>query len=265
MKLFRKQNTAGQAPAPRIPLNQRLRTAAGRHTNRQGAFSAGLVAIAVAATVLFNLLASQIPDSAKQFDMSGSGIYNITDTSVALAESMTEDVRILVLYDKDNVDTRITRFFSLYEELSDHLTLEYQDPTIYPSLLNQYEAEIGDVVVICEATGRQEKFSLDDVIGFDTMYYYYYGEYYETDFDAEGLLTSAVDGVLNTASHKVYQTTGHDETALSDTAVELLNKSHLEVAELNLLKDGIPADCELLLLNAPTRDLANDELSHENN
>lgn len=269
MKIFEKKQADAQNAQPSPSLGScvkaipgRIKTAAGRHSSRHGAFSAGLTAIAVAATILFNLLAAQLPDSMKQFDMTGSGIYNITDTSIAVTEAMTQDVRILVLADKGDVDSRIVRFLGKYEELSDHLILEYEDPTIYPSLLNQYEAEKGDVVVICEATGRQEIFSLDDIIGFDMTSYYYYGEYIETDFDAEGLLTSAVDGVLNTASHLVYETTGHGETALSDTAVELLGKSHLEVSSVNLLTDGgIPADCGVLVLNAPTRDLADDELS----
>ena len=35
----------------------RLREAAGRHSSRRGAFSAGLTALAVAAVVVFNLVA----------------------------------------------------------------------------------------------------------------------------------------------------------------------------------------------------------------
>ncbi len=44
-------------------------------------------------------------------------------------------------------------------------------------------------------------------------------------FDGEGLLTSAVDGVLTGASRTICQTTGHDEAALSSTVETLLSKS----------------------------------------
>ena len=228
---------------------------------RHSAFSVGLIAIAVAVTVLFNLLAAQLPASIKQFDMTNSGIYNITDTTRSITSAMTEDVQIIVLADKLTVDTRISRFLEKYADLSDHLHLEYIDPVVYPSILNQYEAQASNVVVRCEATGRQVIFALEDVIGYDEMYYYYYGAMMETDFDAEGLLTSAVDGVLNNASHKVYTLHGHSEIIMWDTAQELLKKSHVEVSNVNLMTDGaIPEDCEMLIISAPLKDLADDEL-----
>lgn len=93
------------------------------------------------------------------------------------------------------------------------------------------------------------------------MTYYYYGTKSETDFDAEGLLTSAVDAVLTEATRAVYQTSGHQETTLPSNVVEQLEKSHMSVDTVNLLTDGgVPADCDLLIINAPTRDLADDEL-----
>ena len=108
--------------------NQKTKSAAKRHS----AFSVGLIAIAVAATILFNLLAAQLPDSIKQFDMIDSGIYDITDTTLAITGAMTEDVQIIVLNDKLNVDTRISRFLEKYAGLSDHLILEYIIPWSIP-------------------------------------------------------------------------------------------------------------------------------------
>lgn len=244
-----KKASDGGAPSP-------------RRTARRGAFSAGVTALAVAAVIVFNLLTAQLSDSAVQFDMSGSGIYHITDTSVDYLSAVTEDVAIHVLANKDNVDSRIVRFLSKYEDLSDHLSVEYTDPAVYPSVLKRYDAALNDVVVVCEATGRQEVFSLDEVIDYDVMAYYYNGTYTETAFDAEGLLTSAVDGVLTDSARRVYETTGHSETALSAAVTGLLKKAHMTAESVNLLTDGgIPADCDLLVLNAPGRDLADDELA----
>ena len=39
-----------------------LQETAGRHVSRRGAFSAGLTALAVAAVLVFNLLAAQLPE-----------------------------------------------------------------------------------------------------------------------------------------------------------------------------------------------------------
>ena len=238
-----------------------LRETAGRHASRRGAYSTALMALAVAAAVVFNLLTAQLPESWAQWDLTNSGIYDITDTSVEYLSALDQDVEIHVLADESAVDSRIVRFLDKYETLSDRLTVEYTDPLVYPSILSEYGVDTNTVVVTCAATGLQESFAIDDIIGYDLMSYYYYGTKTETDFDAEGLLTSAVDAVVTEARRAVYQTSGHQETELSSGVVERLEKAHLSVDTVNLLTDGgVPADCDLLVINAPIRDLADDEL-----
>lgn len=238
-----------------------LREAAGRHASRRGAFSAGLTALAVAAVLVFNLIAAQLPESWSQFDLSGSGIYDITDTSRDYLAAMEQDVEIHVLADPDHLDSRIVRFLDTYAELSDRLSLEYVDPIVYPSVLTQYGVDADAVVVTCAATGRQESFDISDIIGYDIMMYYMYGTQQETDFDGEGLLTSAIDSVVSGVTRTVYVTTGHGETALPAGVEERFDRVHMSVDSVNLLTDGgIPEDCSLLILNAPTEDLADDEL-----
>ena len=238
-----------------------LREAAGRHASRRGAFSAGLTALAVAAVLVFNLIAAQLPESWSQFDLSGSGIYDITDTSRDYLAAMEQDVEIHVLADPDHLDSRIVRFLDTYAELSDRLSLEYVDPIVYPSVLTQYGVDADTVVVTCAATGRQESFDISDIIGFDMMSYYYYGTYTETDFDGESLLTSAIDGVLTGATRTIYETTGHNETAVPISVGERFTRLHISLERINLLTDGgIPDDCSLLIINEPDEDLADDEL-----
>ena len=258
MSFFSRENPKDAAGAEKANLKERLRA----HSSRRGAFSAGLTALAVAAVIIFNLLIAQLPSSVTEFDMTDSGIYNITATTTQYLSGVTDDVEIHVLSNEDSVDSRIVRFLSKYEDLSDHISVEYVDPVVHPAVLSKYGVENNTVVVTCEATGRQESFSVSDIIGYDQMAYLYYGQYTETDFDAEGLLTSAIDGVLSGATRTVYRTAGHDETSLSVDTIELLEKNHLGVEEVNLLtNNGIPEDCDLLLILAPTRDLADDELA----
>ena len=238
-----------------------LQETAGRHASRRGAFSAGLTALAVAAVLVFNLLAAQLPEQWAQIDLTGSGIYNISETSQDYLAGLEDDVVIHVLTDKDTLDTRIVRFLDIYADLSDHLTLEYTDPTVYPSALSQYGVGADTIVVTCEATGRQESFDISDIIGYVMMSYYYYGTYTETDFDGESLLTSAIDSVLTGVTRMVYETTGHNETAVPISVKERFTRLHMSVERVNLLTDGgIPEDCSLLILNEPDQDLADDEL-----
>lgn len=78
-----------------------LRETAGRHASRKGAFSAALMALATAAVVVFNLLVAQMPESWTQFDLTNSGIYDITDTSVEYLAGLDQDVVIHVLANQD--------------------------------------------------------------------------------------------------------------------------------------------------------------------
>ena len=260
--MFQKKSTGAEGSIPKSGMTEALKVSAGRHSSRPGAFSAGLTALAVAAVIVFNLIIAQLPASVTQFDMTGSKIYNITDTTTEYLSKIDQDVAIHVLADKKSVDSRIVRFLDKYKDLSDHLSVEYVNPTVYPSVLSKYNCDANTIVVTCASTGRQETVAIDSIIGYDEMSYYYYGTKNETDFDAEGLITSAVDGVLSSTSRTVYQTTGHGETAIPDGVTALFKKDHMAVKSVNLLTDnGIPDSCDLLILNAPTKDLADDELT----
>jgi len=255
---FFKKSSVGTAETAKRPGTELLR----RHSSRRGAFSAGITALAVVAVIVFNLIIGQLPQTATQFDMTDSQIYNISQTSEDYLSKMTSDVAIHVLADKKSVDSRIVRFLDKYVSTSDHLSLEYVDPTVYPSVLTKYNCEANTIVVTCADTGRQETVSISDIIGYDEMSYYMYGTNKETSFDAEGRLLSAIDGVLTDSTRKVYETTGHGETALPSSIDSLLDKVHMSVSSVNLLTDGgIPSDCDLLVINDPTKDLADDELS----
>ena len=243
-------------------LKSSLQKTVERHDSRRGAFSAAAAVLAVAAVVVFNLIAAQLPERWSQLDMTGSGIYNISETSRTYLAGLEDDVEIHVLADRDAVDSRITRFLDKYVELSDHLSLEYIDPLVYPSALSEYGVESDTVVVTCEATGRQESFALAEVVGYDVMAYLMNNTYTETDFDGEGLMTSAIDGVLTDATRTVYTTAGHEEMDLPAAVTDRLDRLHISVESVNLLLDGgVPEDCSLLILNAPTDDLADDELT----
>ena len=61
---------------------------------------------------------------------------------------------------------------------------------------------------------------------------------------------------------KIYTVTGHGEGSLSTTITDLMTKNNYTTEELNLLmKDSIPDDCDLLLMDGPTNDLSDDEVS----
>ena len=54
-------------------------------------------------------------------------------------------------------------------------------------------------------------------------------------------------------------TTNHGEQALTSSLTEALNAQNITLQPLDLLTSEIPEDCSLLIINAPTSDLASDD------
>ena len=105
-------------------------------------------------------------------------------------------------------------------------------------------------------------------IGYDNIYQVDTGSYYTTgsvsqSFDGEGQITSAIDYVVSTDLPQVYLLSGHGEAEPSQTLSDELQRSNYEtVSDFSLLNvDSIPEDCDLLLINAPTSDISDEELT----
>ncbi len=228
--------------------------------SKNGSYSVGLTAMAVAAVLLFNLVIGQLPQQAKQIDISDNRLYEISEVSRDLVKGLENPVEIRVLQKKEAYDDRLVRFLESYAALSPNLSLEWVDPVLHPSVLTEYETQQNNVVVSCEATGKEKVIEYYDMIVPDYSSYYTTGSASEGQFDAEGQITGAVNTVTAGQTHKIYYTSGHGESALSSQVKDLIQKISGETQELNLLMNtAIPEDCELLLISGPTADLAEEE------
>ena len=227
---------------------------------KKGGYAAILSVIVIAAVVLLNMIVGRLPEKVRQWDLSGTQIYTVGDTTKELLASLDKDVTIYVVADPSAVDDRITSFVNRYADLSDHIKVENVDSVLHPDQVKQLNAENNTILVMCEDNGKTETIQMSDIIKYDQMSYYYYGQAKETEFDGEGQLTSAVSYVTNDVQKNIYVTEGHGEAALGTLTSDMLEKSGLTVNTINLLTGGgIPEDCELLMINAPANDLADDE------
>ena len=237
-------------------LKNIFRTSGTRH----GAYSVGLTVLVLAVVIVFNLIIGQIPEAYRNVDVSSTKIYEISDTTRDLLDSLDKEVDMTVLAVKDDTDERITTFLSRYAALSDDISVEWIDPVLHPSALTDYDTTENTIVVSCEDTGKTTTVSFNDILVMDQYSYYYYGTTSYTEFDGEGQLTGAVNYVTNDTDHTIYQTTGHGESSLSATITDLMEKNSYTLSEVNLLMTTfVPDDCDLLLMDAPTTDLSADE------
>ena len=59
----------------------------------------------------------QIPEAYRNLDVSSTKIYDISDTTTELLDSLEEDVDMTILAVKDETDDRINTFLSKYDAL----------------------------------------------------------------------------------------------------------------------------------------------------
>ena len=230
--------------------------------NKHGSYSVGMTVLVVAVIIVLNLVVGQIPEAYRNIDVSSTKIYDISDTSKDLLKGLDDKIDMKVLAVKDETDDRITTFISKYAALSDKIKVEWIDPVLHPSALTEYNTSQNTIYVSCEATGKSTTISFDKILVSDSSSYYYSGSSSYTSFDGEGQLSSAVNYVTSDVQKKIYTVTGHGEDSLSTTITDLMTKNNYTTEELNLLMtDSIPDDCDLLLMDGPTNDLSDDEVS----
>lgn len=230
--------------------------------SKHGSYSLGITAIVIAIIVVVNLIVGQLPENIRNIDISSNQLYEVSSVTTDLLDTLDQKVTLTVLANKDDTDERIKTFISKYAALSKDISVTWIDPVLHPSALTEYSADSESIVVECADTEKTTTVAFSDILVVDEMAYYYYGTTEPTSFDGEGQLTSAINYVTSDATKTIYRTAGHGETTFSTTISDMLEKSNYTVTELNLFQEGtIPDDCDLLLFDAPTNDLSEDEMT----
>lgn len=225
---------------------------------RKGSYSTVIMVVIIAIVIAANVMFSKLPTAARNIDVSSNDLYSIGDITHSVLDGLKNDVEIIVIKDKESTDKRISTLLAKYADYSGHIKVTYKDPVLYPSVLTTYDTEENNIVIKCDATDKTTKVAFSDIIVTSTSYY---GSTYETSFDGEGQLTKAIDYVSNENNKLIYTISGHGESDLGKNISELISKSNFNVKSVNLLVDnGIPDDCDMLICNQPTKDLADDEL-----
>lgn len=223
---------------------------------RNGLYSTAILAAALVLVILINLIVQAIPKKYTEFDLSEGGLYTLSDTSLQVAEDLTQDVTIYYLCETGDEDSIITRLLDQYAAASSHIHWEQKDPAIYPTFASQYGAEqvSGGSLIVDAGTGS-------DVLDAAGFYVYDYSDYYNYSirFDGEQQITSALYRLTSGEASQAYYTTNHGERALSDTLVDALKAQNIQTQELNLLSSTIPEDCALLIINCPASDFTGAE------
>lgn len=239
-------------------MKEKLKKTLQSRAMKNGAYASAMCALMVVLVVVVNLFVGALPERYTQLDLTDNSVYSLSDETKKLCESLDGDITLYYLARTGGEDSRTLSLLQQYADLSSHIQVVQKDPVLYPTFGNQYDAadaSLGSVIV--DGGDRYRVVDYTDLYQ-QTINYETYQ--YETSFDGEGQITSALAYVSSDTLPKIYIVQGHGESGISSTLSDGLTRQNMETDSLNLLTvDAVPEDADALLINAPTKDLSEDE------
>lgn len=226
---------------------------------RGGSYSLMVTGLVLAILIVVNIFVSYLPSSMTKYDISATKLYSITSNTKVVVNALDQDVTIYWIVQSGQEDDVIENLLSKYEALSDHIKVEKKNPDVYPTFAQQYTSEtVANNSLVVECGDRSRYIGYDDIYLQEADVYSYT---YNTSFDGEGAITSAIDYVISDELPQLYVLEGHGEAELPATFSEQIEKDNMEVNSLSLLTvDEIPEDAACIIIYSPASDISEEEL-----
>ncbi|WP_295748997.1 DUF4340 domain-containing protein [uncultured Oscillibacter sp.] len=229
-----------------------------RNAFRGGAYALAISTVVLAILIVVNIFASSLPSSATRYDISASKLYSITSNTKVVVNALEQDVTIYWIVQSGEENEVVENLLSKYDSLSARVTVVKKNPDVYPTFAGQYTDEaVQNNSLIVECGERSRFISYGDIFVQEPDIYSYS---YNTSFDGEGAITSAIDYVTTEELPQIYILEGHGEADLPASFQEQIEKENMEVKPLSLLTvDDIPEDADCVMIYAPSSDISQEE------
>ncbi len=226
-------------------------------STKSGSYSLALTCIVLAILIVSNVLFSSLPETWTQLDISAAQLYSLTANTKVVINNLEDDVTIYWVVQSGEEDQILEKLLAKYDSSSSHITVEIKNPDIYPTFAQQYTSgTVTNNDLIVECGSRYRYLAYDDFYEYTNTSYYSYA----SAFDGEGLITSAINYVVNEDLPVMYTLQGHGEAELAASVLSAIQKENIDISELSLLNiDEIPEDCDALLINNPQSDISDEE------
>ena len=223
-----------------------------------GSYSVMITAVVLAILIVANVFVSALPASLTKYDISSTKLYSITSNTKVVVNGLKQDVMIYWIVQSGKEDDVIEHLLSKYESLSDHIQVVKKNPDVFPAFAQQYTNEaVQNNSLIVECGERNRFISYGDIYVQEANLYSYS---YNTSFDGEGAITSAIDYVVREKLPKVYVLEGHGEAEFPSSFREQIEKENMEVTGFSLLNvDSIPEEADCVVIYGPTSDISEEE------
>lgn len=226
---------------------------------KYGVYSSVMTIIVFAIMIVINLIVGQLN---LKVDLTTDKLYSLSEQTDMIANQLQKDVKIYILYETGKEDITMQEVLGHYNEFS-HVSTQVVDPYRNPQFVKKYASngqELPMGTVIVESGDKFRVIVPEEMATYMTDPYT--GMPQMETLNVESSITGAISYVASDENYKLYLLTGHGESPLDEGLLNQLKYSNFDVAQLDLVSaQKIPEDIDILMLNAPSKDISTNELS----
>lgn len=223
-----------------------------------------ITAVVLAATILLNVVVSLMSDKlpGMSIDLTSKGAFQLSETSIKLAQNVKKDLKITFLDDKQSYrskassNTYYAQVMAIAEEYGKYnnkISAEYISIVDNPNFENKYPQETlsaDNIIVSCG-----DKYRILDQYDIFNVKSYYSTYSYIASSKAEEAFDGAILSVTSTESTKlaiVEDNSTEDFTYFKN----ILEQNNYELVSVKLEQEDIPKDAKMLIVFTPEKDFS---------
>lgn len=195
-----------------------------------------MVLIFLAIVIFVNLISVNLY---KRVDLTKNKKYSLSPQTKNIIKNLNQPIELIGFY-KEKIDEKTKEIFEQYRANSKKISYRFIDPDRDVLFAKKYGITSYDTILI-KCNENYEKI------------------YSPNEKD----ITTAILKLTKPSKKKIYFTIGHGEKSL-DSNLSLLKKSleeeNYNVGEVLILRDGIPEDCNILVICGPQKDFMEKEI-----
>ena len=243
-----------------------------KHGSLAMALTIGFVAIVVIINIVAGLILERFP---VKLDLTSGELFEIGEDTKTVLSKLDKNIEINIIGDSASLEStsvyfkQIAEIIELYPKYTNKIKVKWVDLKKNPEFANKYsEDELTDYDVIIQSDLRKKIINIQDMLEIDQqMYTYYLYGYVGLEecikgSKAEQEMTSALMYVTDDNPVKVaFLTMGEETDSFSTFREQLLGKNAYEVVKVNVLTEEIPADAQIAVVCAPSKDYSVNEIT----
>ena len=223
-----------------------------------------ITAVVLVATILLNVVVSLMSDKlpGMSIDLTSKGAFQLSETSIKLAQNVKKDLKITFLDDKQSYRSKASsnKYYAQvmaiaeeYGKYNNKISAEYISIVDNPNFENKYPQETlsaDNIIVSCG-----DKYRILDQYDIFNVKSYYSTYSYIASSKAEEAFDGAILSVTSTESTKlaiVEDNSTEDFTYFKN----ILEQNNYELVSVKLEQEDIPKDAKMLIVFTPEKDFS---------